>query len=112
MSEENKGLGDEEVEQVVNAVKDAVDSLAALGDDPARQALGAGMLLATWPEQQTRLRQLRQEAVRRLRAQKVSYRKIAAMLQISVARVQQIESGETGRSGRAKGAQSSDEPVE
>ncbi|BBA98302.1 hypothetical protein RVR_4435 [Actinacidiphila reveromycinica] len=103
MSDGTKGPGDEEVKQVVNAVKDAVDSLEALSDEPERQALGAGMLLAAWPDQQKRLRQLRQDAVRKLRAEKVSYRKIAAMLRISVARVQQIEAGETGRDGRAKG---------
>lgn len=103
MSKEAEGPDGEEVRAVVNAVREAVDALEAMRDDPEKQAVGAGLLLSSWPEQQTRLRQLRQRAVLELRARKVSYRQIAAKLQISVARVQQIEAGETGRSGRARG---------
>lgn len=100
MSDQGEDLIAEEVKQVVDAIKAAVARLKAL-DDPAAQAHAAGVLLASWSKEQPALREIRQAAVRQLRADKVSYRQIAAHLDISVARVQQIESGETGRDSRA-----------
>lgn len=82
----------EEAKRVV----EAVDSVQAI-QDPRDQAIRAGELLALWPEQQSRLREIRQEAVLRMRADKVSYRSIAKMLGLSLARVQQIEAGVRGR---------------
>lgn len=78
---------------------DVIDSLAAL-DDPAERAKRAGRLLAEWPVQGSRLREIRQAAVVAMRAQKVSYREIARMLGISLARVQQIEAGERGKKAK------------
>ncbi|WP_031511557.1 transcriptional regulator [Streptomyces megasporus] len=83
---------DEEVRLVLNVL----DSLEQL-DDPAERARRAGKLLAAWPEQHTRLREIRQSAVVAMRAQNISYRKIAQTLGISLARVQQIEAGERGK---------------
>ncbi|MEV7401755.1 hypothetical protein AB0N93_15350 [Streptomyces sp. NPDC091267] len=100
MSEGPQGSQGEEVQRVLDALTKAVDVLAAL-DDPADRARGAGLLLNSWPEQNARLRALRQEAVVAMRNQKISYRNIAKSLGISLARVQQIEVGETGREGRA-----------
>jgi len=77
-------------------VTDVVDSLEVL-DDPAERAKRAGQLLAAWPAQGPRLREIRQEAVIAMRGQGVSYREIAKQLEISLARVQQIEAGERGR---------------
>ncbi|WP_326698779.1 helix-turn-helix domain-containing protein [Streptomyces sp. NBC_01754] len=84
--------GTEEVQRVV----EVVDSIQAI-QDPRDQAVRAGELLALWPEQQARLREIRQQAVLRMRAEKVSYRSIAKMLGISLARVQQIEAGMRGK---------------
>jgi DNA-directed RNA polymerase specialized sigma24 family protein len=86
-------------EEEVRLVLDVLDSLEQL-DDPAERARRAGKLLAAWPEQHTRLREIRQAAVVAMRAQNVSYRKIAQTLGISLARVQQIEAGERGKRGK------------
>lgn len=75
---------------------DVVESLEHI-EDPAERAQRAGGLLAVWPSQHTRLREIRQAAIVALRAQDVSYRKIAKLLGVSLARVQQIEAGERGR---------------
>jgi DNA-directed RNA polymerase specialized sigma24 family protein len=83
-------------EREVQIVLEAVDSLAAL-DDPAERARRAGRLLAELPDQQARLRQIRQAAVIAMRAQNISYRQIAKQLGMSVTRVTQIEAGERGR---------------
>ncbi|NJP73387.1 hypothetical protein [Streptomyces sp. C1-2] len=83
-------------EREVRIVLEAVDSLEAL-DDPAERARKAGRLLAELPDQQARLRRIRQAAIAAMRADDVSYRKIAEQLGISLARVQQIERGERGK---------------
>jgi DNA-directed RNA polymerase specialized sigma24 family protein len=88
-------------EQEVRIVTDVVDSLEEL-EDPAERAKRAGRLLAEWPTQGSRLREIRQEAVVAMRAQNVSYRQIAKTLGISLARVQQIEAGERGRKPKAE----------
>lgn len=88
-------------EEEVRLVTDVVDSLEAL-EDPAERAKRAGKLLAEWPVQGSRLREIRQEAVVALRAQNVSYRQIAKTLGISLARVQQIEAGERGRKAKTE----------
>ncbi|MFD8687823.1 helix-turn-helix domain-containing protein [Streptomyces sp. NPDC059651] len=86
------GSGEEEVRIVI----EAVDSLEGV-EDPAERARRAGDLLAELPNQQSRLREIRQAAVVAMRADKVSYRQIAKRLGISLARVQQIEIGERGK---------------
>lgn len=83
-------------DEEVRLVLETVDSLEAL-DDPAERARRAGRLLAEWPVQGSRLREIRQAAVVAMRADKVPYRQIAKTLGISLARVQQIEAGERGR---------------
>ncbi|MEU0675450.1 hypothetical protein ABZ330_21665 [Streptomyces sp. NPDC006172] len=88
--------GQPDDEREVQIVLEAVHSLAAL-DDPAERARRAGRLLAELPDQQARLREIRQAAVVAMRAQNVSYRQIAKQLGLSLARVQQIEAGERGK---------------
>ncbi|MEU3289925.1 hypothetical protein [Streptomyces longwoodensis] len=83
-------------EREVRIVLETVDSLEAL-DDPAERARKAGRLLAELPDQQARLRQIRQAAIAAMRAENISYRKIAEQLGLSLARVQQIERGERGK---------------
>lgn len=94
-------LADEpDEEEEVRLVLEVVESLEGI-EDPAERALRAGGLLAVWPAQHTRLREIRQRAVVALRAQDVSYRQIAKMLGVSLARVQQIEAGERGKKPKA-----------
>ncbi len=100
--------GTEEVQRVIDSVKETVNSLVAMDDDFAK-AKGAGALLKSLPEEQQRLRKIRHDAVVRLRADKVSYREIARRIGVSLARVQQIEAEETGRSTRRKAAEPSEE---
>lgn len=83
-------------EREVRIVLGVVESLEVL-DDPAERARRAGRLLAELPDQQARLRRIRQEAIAVMREQNVPYRQIAAQLGLSLARVQQIERGERGR---------------
>ncbi|MFE0036811.1 hypothetical protein [Streptomyces sp. NPDC059015] len=90
-------------EREVRLVIETVDSLAEL-DDPAERARRAGRLLAEWPAQGSRLREIRQAAVVAMRAENVSYRQIAKTLGISLARVQQIEAGERGRKAKGDGS--------
>jgi DNA-directed RNA polymerase specialized sigma24 family protein len=100
--------GTEEVQRVIDSVRETVDSLVAMDDDYAKAA-GAGALLKSLPEEQQRLRKIRHEAVVRLRADNVSYREIARRIGVSLARVQQIEAEETGRATRRKTAEPSEE---
>lgn len=92
-----------EVRQAVETVRRAVEALRAEAD-PAIRGKEASDLLQAWSDQQPGLRELRREAVIAMRGQKVSYRKIAQTLGVSVARVQQIESGETTHSRTKKKA--------
>lgn len=101
----------EEVERVVDAIKAAVERLKAL-DDPEAQAKGAGKLLASCLEEQPVLREMRQDAVRKLRAKDVKYREIAAMLDVTITRVQQIEAGESSRANRRTAKKKPAEPPE
>ncbi|MFF9088622.1 helix-turn-helix domain-containing protein [Streptomyces sp. NPDC014991] len=88
-------------EREVQIVLEAVDSLEALGD-PAERARRAGRLLAELPDQQARLRRIRQAAVADMRARNISYRQIAKQLGVSLTRVQQIEAGERGKKAKAE----------
>lgn len=88
---------DEEVRRVV----DTVGSLEAL-EDPADRARRAAKLLAEWPVQSARLREIRQQAVIAMRKEGLSYRKIAEMIGVHFTRVKQIELGERGRKPAAE----------
>lgn len=89
--------GNEEVRRV----EDLVSGVAAI-EDPVDRFKRAGSLLAVWTDQQGKLSDLRQAVVVDLRAQKVSYRKIAALLGVSLVRVQQIEKGLAAGPNKAK----------
>lgn len=81
----------------MEAVRRAIEALKA-EVDPAVRGKEASDLLQAWSDEQPGLRELRRDAVIAMRGQKVSYRKIAQTLGVSLARVQQIETGETGHS--------------
>ncbi|WP_225850658.1 helix-turn-helix domain-containing protein [Streptomyces sp. HPF1205] len=86
MAEEEDG---EEAARRVFEALDAVETMA----DPIAQARVIGRLLKDQAERNKRFYEKRREVVLALRAQKVSYRKIAAELGVSLGTVQDIERG-------------------
>lgn len=84
----------EEVQRVVDAMAD----VKAI-EDPLVRAQAITQLLAQQAEMAPTLRDLRRDAVLELRAQKVSLRKIAAMLGVSLGAVQDMERGHSGAWG-------------
>jgi DNA-directed RNA polymerase specialized sigma24 family protein len=102
----NEATDNEEVRRVV----DAIGSLEAV-EDPADRARRAARLLDEWPQQHSRLREIRQQAVIAMRADGMSYRKIAEAIGVHFTRVKQIETGETtSRSKLKKDAASGERP--
>lgn len=84
----------EEARQVIDALKQ-VEAIA----DPIARAVAIGEVLRDYEERAPKLRDLRREAVLALRAEKVPYRKIAEMLNVSLGTVQSIERGHAGAWG-------------
>ena len=82
---------DEEVQRVLNALDD-VESMT----DPIARARGVSKLLKDQTERNPRLKEYRAQVVRDLRDQKVSLRKIAAQVGVSLGTVQDILRGHTG----------------
>jgi DNA invertase Pin-like site-specific DNA recombinase len=84
-----------ELEEEVRRVLDALDQIEAM-EDPVAQARAVAQLLKDQPTRNKRLKQLRDETVRQLRAEGMSFRKIAAEVQVSLGTVQDILRGHTG----------------
>ncbi|MFE7954404.1 hypothetical protein [Streptomyces sp. NPDC057413] len=95
----------EEVTRLVEAIK----AFEAIEDDEAC-AVAVSQALKDWPEHQVRLRELRQERVRSLKAQGKTWPEIGRLLGISAARAQQIAAGVSGAQRRraAKAEEPSD----
>ncbi|WP_432124039.1 helix-turn-helix domain-containing protein [Streptomyces sp. C10-9-1] len=91
---------DEEVRRVL----DTIDALGADGDaeDRARRLTA---LLDEWPDAHARVRSMRQQAVKELHAEGMSYRKIGELLGVSFGRVRQIIDGETAGAKKRKAAE-------
>ncbi|HEY3481857.1 MAG TPA: hypothetical protein VGL02_23410 [Streptomyces sp.] len=84
--------------------RDAVAALAAIPDATER-ARAAGELTETVRDTAPEIARIRQEAIREMRAQKLSYRAIGELLGIHFTRVKQLETGEsTGKWKRAAAA--------
>jgi DNA-binding NarL/FixJ family response regulator len=81
----------EEVQRVV----EAVNAVRAI-EDPARRARAISELLKTQAEEAPELRRERRDIVLAMRAQKVSFRKIAAALGIHPSTVQDIVRDHSG----------------
>lgn len=81
-------------EEEVRRVAEAIDALGQMSDTMAR-AKALTELLDQWPDHHSRIREMRQQAVRALNEEGMTYRQIAAELGISVARVGQIVTGVT-----------------
>lgn len=77
-------------------------------DDPVQRAVAISEVLRDYEERAPRLRNLRREAVLAMRAEGISYRKIAAKLGVSLGTVQNIERGH----GSAWGTKSRTKPAE
>ncbi|WP_329541790.1 helix-turn-helix domain-containing protein [Streptomyces sp. NBC_01358] len=88
----------DDVSKVVQRVFDALSELEGI-EDPTERAAAISQVLADHSARAPRLRELRREAVLALRAEKVSYRKIAARLGVSLGTVQDIERGHGGAWG-------------
>ncbi|MFE1205668.1 sigma factor-like helix-turn-helix DNA-binding protein [Streptomyces sp. NPDC058762] len=78
----------EEARQVIDALKH-VEAI----DDPVERAVAISQVLKDYKDRAPKLRDMQREAVLLLRAQEVSYRKIADRLGISLGAVQNIERG-------------------
>lgn len=74
---------------------DAVNALRAI-EDPVRRARAISDLLKAQTESEPGLRDERREIVLQMRADNVSFRKIAAALDVSVGTVQDIVRGHSG----------------
>jgi DNA-directed RNA polymerase specialized sigma24 family protein len=88
----------ENVTEEARRVFDALSELEAI-PDPHLRALAISQVLADHAERAPRLREMRRKVVLELRAQGVSYRKIAAQLGVSLGAVQDIERGHSGAWG-------------
>lgn len=82
----------DDVTEEAQKVIDALRELEAI-DDPVQRAVAISQVLKDYDERAPKLRELRRETVLQLREQKVSYRRIAAMLGVSLGTVQNIERG-------------------
>lgn len=81
--------------------RDAVDALAAIPDATER-AKAAGDFIDATRETSPRVTAIRQEAIKQMRADGMTYRAIGERLGIHFTRVKQLESGEsTGKWKRA-----------
>lgn len=83
-------MASEEVRRVV----EAIDALGGM-DDAMDRAKALTELLDGWPDHHSRVRAMRQKAFEALVAKGMTYRQIAAELDISSARVGQIVTGVT-----------------
>ena len=81
----------EEVQRVV----DAVNAVRAI-EDPVRRARAISELLKSQTAKEPELRDERREIVLKMREEKVSFRKIAAALDVSLGTVQDIVRGHSG----------------
>ncbi len=73
-------------------VSDALQRVEQI-EDPVERAVAISEVLADYNERAPRLREFQRQAIEAMRAEKVSYRKIAARLKLSLGAVQNIERG-------------------
>lgn len=76
--------------------RDAITALRAI-DDPTQRARAAGELMKAIQETTPEVVGIRQEAIRELRAQSLTYRAIGDLLGIHFTRVKQLETGDSTR---------------
>jgi DNA-directed RNA polymerase specialized sigma24 family protein len=84
-------MAEDETEEA-RGVSDALKRVEEI-DDPVQRAVAISEVLRDYEKRVPRLRDLRRDAVLAMRAEGVSYRKIAARLGVSLGTVQNIERG-------------------
>ncbi|WP_165371926.1 helix-turn-helix domain-containing protein [Streptomyces sp. L-9-10] len=94
-------MAEEPIEEEAQRVFEALDGAEAMTDHLARARV-IGRLLKDQAERNKRFQEYRRKVVLDLRAQGVSYRKIAAELGVSLGTVQDIERGATRWTTRPK----------
>ncbi|MGA5604024.1 sigma factor-like helix-turn-helix DNA-binding protein [Streptomyces griseoincarnatus] len=99
-------MAEDETEEA-RGVSDALKRVEEI-DDPVQRAVAISEVLRDYEKRAPRLRDLRREAVLAMRAEGISYRKIAARLGVSLGAVQNIERGH----GSAWGTKSRTKPAE
>lgn len=108
-------MPDEKPPEEVRRLEEAIEALAAMDDDEAC-AKAVSLVLDKWPEHGKRLRTIRQERVKRLRARRMTWGAIGALLVrrngkgVSGARAQQIAGGLSGHSREKLKDQAAEEP--
>jgi DNA-directed RNA polymerase specialized sigma24 family protein len=88
----------DDVSEEARKVFDALTEVEAI-EDPVERAAAISEVLADHEKRAPHLRNLRREVVLAMRAEGVSYRKIAARLKVSLGTVQSIERGHAGAWG-------------
>lgn len=78
----------EEAQQVIDALK-RIEQI----EDPVERAVAVSEVLADYKERAPQLREMQRQAIEVMRANNVSYRKIADRLKLSLGAVQNIERG-------------------
>ena len=99
-------MAEDETEEA-RGVSDALKRVEEI-DDPVQRAVAISEVLRDYEKRAPKLRDLRREAVLAMRAEGVSYRKIAAKLGVSLGTVQNIERGH----GSAWGTKPRSKPAE
>ncbi|MGP3684132.1 helix-turn-helix domain-containing protein [Streptomyces sp. IBSNAI002] len=101
------GMAEDSIPEEVQRVTAALDGVVEM-DDPVARARAISSVLKELADRNRQFYELRRQVVLDLRAEKVSYRKIAAVLGVSLGTVQDIERG----SGRWSARPKKDVPVE
>jgi DNA-directed RNA polymerase specialized sigma24 family protein len=89
---------DDDATEEAQKVFDSLDQVEAI-EDPVERAVAISEVLTDHNERAPRLRDLRRQAVLAMRAEGMSYRKIASRLKVSLGAVQNIERGHAGAWG-------------
>lgn len=100
-------MAEDDITQEAQKVVDALKQVEAI-EDPIERAVAVGEVLADYKERAPELREMQRQAIEIMRADKVSYRKIAARLKLPLGVVQNIERGH----GSAWGTKPRTKPAE
>ena len=93
---------DDEIAAQVRSVATKVTSAFTGIGDPTDRARAAGAMLEAVPDLQRDLREIRQDAVRELRAQGLTHAEVGAAIGVHRNRAAQIADGRTGGTKRTK----------
>lgn len=82
-------------DDVTKEARKVIDALREIDEieDPIERAVASSEVLASYKERAPELREFQRQAIELMRAQEISYRKIAARLKLPLGVVQNIERG-------------------